>query len=234
MPRKWQPTNDPDLIRLYQSGLTEVDLAAHFGVCRLTVSKRLTANGIPKRSWSDTQRINASRHSPEERKQQAEAAHAAVRGKKRSFDELCLRARTRQSQGRMSPAEILLADWLWKRGIDCIPQEAIGPYNADLGAAPVSVEVNVGNFHATGRHRDRCATRSRYILDQGWNLVIVWISERRHPLTPKVADYLAAFIEEARSDPTLRGQYRVVWGDGEEVPHEGLKIDDLARVPPRR
>lgn len=124
-------------------------------------------------------------------------------------------------------------------GVETTLQKAIGPYNADLAAYPVAVEIFGGNWHARGRHAARFPDRVRYFLDQGWNLVIVWVLDRRRwqsaiPLTPAAADYIASFVQLTRRDPSTRGQYRVIWGDGKEAATDGLDLNELALVPSRR
>ena len=123
---------------------------------------------------------------------------------------------------------------LIERGLDVIPQKAIGPYNVDLASGTVAVEVFGGGWHGYGRHRRRAPERLRYILDEGWNLMVIWIiARRRAPLHAAAADYVASFVELASGDPSIRGQHRVVWGDGQEVASVGFNIDDLSAIPPR-
>jgi len=224
----------------YLSGVSEKALADRYGVSRNVIAARLRAAGVSRRTlWEAEQLVHAKR-TPEQYRRYVQAAHAAVRGSTRSFEELCMRACTRErKQLHASPQELRLQALLAAQGVRMISQKAIGPYNADLGAFPVAVEVFGGNWHAYGRHATRFADRTRYILDQGWNLVIVWTNNRKRrdeaiPISAVAADYIAAFFQESSSDPTIRSQYRVIWGDGQPVPTSGLDLDDIALVPSRR
>jgi hypothetical protein len=134
--------------------------------------------------------------------------------------------------------EQLVQQMLAIRGVETVPQKAIGPYNADLGAEPVAVECFSGEWHRYGRHIDRFPERSIYLLDQGWNLAIIWIENGRRnhagvPLTGRAIDYLVTFIEQSRRDPTFRREYRVIWGDGKILSVSDADLDNFSVIPTR-
>lgn len=240
MPPKWTPPDPEDLIQRYLAGESANALAKRYGVSRGAVEHFLDRAGIPRRGPAEANRLLAAQRTPEERKRYAEAANAACRGKPQSFEHRCKIALAKErSQAHVSPDELLLQEWLRQRGIEATLQKAIGPYNADLAAYPVAVEIFGGNWHAYGRHATRFPERARYFLNQSWNLVIVWVMDRRRwqgaiPLTPAAADYIASFVDQTRRDPSIRGQYRVIWGDGKEAAIDGLELHELALVPSRR
>lgn len=224
-----------EIIERYVSGETEQSLARAYGVDRGTISKRLKDAGIQRRTMSQAGTIKNANLTPEQRSQYANAAHEAVRGRKHSLDEKIQRAQTRQSkQLGVSDTEKLLREWIKQRGIDIIPQMAVGPYNVDIGTDTVAVEIFGGSWHGTGIHRERAPERCRYLLDRGFNLIIIWTDARKWPLSEASADYVASFIQLTCSDPSIRGQYRVIWGDGKEVPLSRLNIDNLSVIPSRR
>ena len=105
---------------------------------------------------------------------------------------------------------------LSERGLDVTPQRAIGPYNLDIAVnAPlIAVEIYGGKWHSTGTHRIRHFERCKYLLDLGWNVVIVWVDGLRYPLDIGADNYIVAFVEQLRRAPTVRGQYRVILGNG--------------------
>ena len=74
-----------------------------------------------------------------------------------------------------------------------------------------------GGWHAYGMP-EADPDRLRYILDQGWTLVIVWASAKQQPIGPGACDYIAALAQQASRDPSWSGQYRVIWGDGRTRP----------------
>lgn len=222
------------IVPRYLAGEPSTKLSEEFGIARSVIRRIVKDGGHHWRTPSENARMRAARMSPEERKANARAAHDAARGREHSFEEKCKRAQTvERKQLHTSPAEILLRDWLIERGIESIPQKAIGPYNADLGAAPVAVEIFGGSWHNAGSHAARTPDRARYILDQGWNLIIVWNDIRLAAFTPDLANYIVAFHERSRRDPSFRGEYRVVWSDGKEASPLSPDLDDIALKPSR-
>jgi len=220
----------------YINGASENEVAKMHGTSRATVKTILQRNGIPRRSNADANRLMMAGRTPEENARNSEAAHDAIRGTAKSWEQRCEYARRRHGTVPANATELLYAAWLRLRGLKVVHQHAIGPYNCDLTipAVGVAVEIFGGNWHGHGKHAATFAERAQYILDQGWLLVVVWVDQREKRLSEPSADYLATLIEQARRDPSLRGQYRVVWGDGQVVPTEGRQLDEFARVPARR
>ena len=227
---------DAEIARRYIAGESENALAREFGVARTVITCRLRMAGVERRGSTEANRMMMAKRTPEENARNVAAAHVATANREQTLEEKIRRAKTRQErQTHTSPNELRFAKMLGERGIsDCIPQLAIGPYNTDIGAAPVAVEIFGGGWHAYGDHARLAETRIRYILDQGWNLVIIWIDERRRRFPVKAADYVAAFIEQARRDPTMRGQYRVIGSDGKAFTARELKINQLTFRPTSR
>lgn len=233
-----------EIIATYSAGTSENRLATEYGVTRHRIAQILTENGIPRRGVTNANRLMMTDRSPQENRRNTQAAHDAVRGVKWTADRIAaakgrqpsreaqeLGARTRHGRIPSHAGELLYAAWLRLRGYDVIHQHAVGPYNCDLTVGTVAVEIFGGHWHGYGYHARVFAERSRYILDQGWNMVFVWVNEPNGLLSEASADYIAAFIEETRSDPSIRGQYRVVWGDGKEVPTAGRNLDEFAVRP---
>lgn len=225
----------------YMAGQSEKALSDAHGVSRTVIRRILTERNIPIRDSLAANRLMASARTPEQRRQYASGAHAAARGKRHSWERRCAIARTREAHPtNVSPAETLLALWLRDRGVETIAQKAIGPYNADLTVGSVAVEVLGGGFHNSGSHAARAADRTRYLLNDGWNLIFVCVAPKvgpwgkSHPLTEGAADYIVTFVELASSNPAMRGEYRVIWGTSEEVPpsspyfHKGAGIPALS------
>lgn len=219
---------------LYVRGVSENELARTYGVTRQVIGAILRREGIPRRSVAEANQLMVAKRSPEENLRNVQAAHAAVRGSRHTFEQRCARAQALHGAVPTNAYELLYAAWLRLRGVEVVHQYAIGPYNCDLAADPVAVEIFGGHWHGVGRHAETFLERSRYILDQGWALVVVWVNQRAQGLTEASADYLVAFIEETRRDPSLRGEYRVIWSDGEDVTGSRGDLADFASVPPRR
>lgn len=228
------PLPDGDICAAYNAGMSEAELARTHGVSRDVIRRVLERNEVKRRTVAEALQLVQDARTPEEKARNAEAAHAAVRGRHWTFAQKCTHANSRHGKRTAVAAELLYDAWLRLRGIHTIPQFAIGPYNCDLAAEPVAVEIFGGNWHGSGKHAATFAERAHYILNEGWCLAIVWVDQSRQRLSEASADYLAALIEQARRDPSLRGQYRVIWGDGQVVSTAGRELDDFARVPPRR
>lgn len=230
------PTDD--LVERYGEGESVNALAKSFGVSRRTIEYRLKAAGVTIRGTADANRLMMASRSPEENRRSIAAAHVAVRGSKRTPESLVQAAATREASeawvaAHTSPEERQVARWVEQRGLTVVPQKAIGPYNVDFTAGPVAVEVFGGGWHQYGAARRRTAHRLGYILDEGWHLMIVWAINARWPVNTLAADQIVAFAQSARRDPSGRGQYRVIWGDGQPATPVGDDLDDLAVKPSR-
>lgn len=220
------------IVEEYLAGKSEYALANELGVSRNVIRTRLLEADIEPRSHSEAGLVRAAQMTPAERMAQAAAAHEAATGRPKTFEEQCLAALTRQhNRVGISRNERRLAKMLSRRNIIVVPQEAIGPYNCDLGAYPIAVEVYGGNWHWHGHHLERVPERFRYILNAGWHILVV-ADTQSFPLTEDTADYVAAYIQAARSDPTLRREYRVVWGAGEFTTSGSLDDDEISIEPP--
>jgi hypothetical protein len=225
-----KPADDRHLIRKYLGGQSVKSLASDLGVSRGTVERILSRHGITRRGLTEANQMMMTGRSPEENSRNAEAAHAAVRGRRQTAEHRAKIARSRHGKPSGSALEMLYAAWLADLGP--VHQFAVGPYNCDLMIEPVAVEVFGGHWHGGGKHAARAARRSQHILDQGYNLVIIWVTGRSGGARVESADYVRAFVQESRRDPSLRGQYRVIWGYGEPVPGSGDDLSELTRVPP--
>lgn len=209
----------------YVVGLSENAVAKKYGLARTVVRRRLTEARVEIRNQSEAETLKWSQMSSAERRGQVASAHAATRGRRARLSELVRRAKTNEKRGRSTLVEVQLAELLEKRGIHTVAQIAIGPYNCDLGAAPVAVEVFGGNWHWSGKHLRRTPRRIRYLLDSGWHVLIVNITRNTFPLTETTADHVASYIQQARRNPTATRKYRVIRSTGELVT-EGSSEDE--------
>lgn len=220
----------------YQAGESEKHLAESYQVSRNVIRLRLEAAGVPIRGRAEANKAMMGELSEAEKAQRISAAHAAIRGRAANPDRLAKAAKTREGlMLNVSEAEMQMVRWLRRRGCTGVAtQTAVGQYNIDITTGSVAVEIFGGGWHAYGSHRKRAAKRLGKILDEGWNLMIVWVDRNRYPLSVEAADKVAAFVELTRRDPSIRGQYRVIWGDGEEAAVDGFDLDDLSVKPARR
>lgn len=219
------------VVGLYVSGESEKAVAEAFGVERGTVRRILEDSGTHVRSASEAERLKWQRMTPEQKAWQTRHAHVGGRGKTLSWETKCAQALGKQLKcPNQSPTERQLWQWLYDLGLEAIPQQAIGAYNADLGAFPIAVEVYGGNFHAYGRHAARFTQRCRYFADQGWALVVIWCYGGNGALSVEAAKYVIAFLDEVKRDPTLIGKYRMIGGGGQLFAAGSLYANNLTSV----
>lgn len=225
------PLQMEEIIRLYLSGKSTIELGTLYGVSRDLIRKRLIEANVPIRGVADADRLQHAKRTPEENRCFTEAAHNATRGRKRPVEERCKQAITREKRiSNASQREIELAQQLTSRGIGLVPQMAVGPYNCDLAASPVAVEVWCGNWHFSKPHMARTPERFHYFMDRGWSFLVVRYERGERELTDIGANYIASYIQQARSNPTARREYRVIWCTGEFISAGSLDDDDLTIV----
>lgn len=224
------PLDEARILRLYAAGQSEKAIADRLGITRSPIRRILLAAGIQPRGRSEAELLKWSQMSGRKRTRQTRAAHEAARGSTRTFEQRCRSALGKQAAGLISIYERHLGILLRDRGIEFVPQQAIGPYNCDLGAHPVAVEIFGGNWHWSGRHMERTPERFRYIMNAGWSILVLWVNTE-YPLTPEAADYMATFIQAARRNPTARREYRVVRGAGELVACGSIDDDEISIEP---
>lgn len=194
------------------------------------VRQWLRAAGL-SRTPSDAHRLRNERLSPEVRQANSAAAHDAVRGSHRTFEDLCRRAQgVELRQSNVSPLDRQLLEWV-PSGQIC---KAVGPYNVDVAVGSIAVEIFGGGWHGGGRAAERWPERVRYLLDEGWSVVVIWVDPVRYPLHIKAADYVVALDEVARGAPALGSQYRVIRGAGEEVVLGCFQDDHFPVKAPRK
>lgn len=219
-------------VEMYSNGIGLGGISQEFGCCRTAIRKRLEKVGVHIRNASEQQQARMDNASPETKNALLKKAHIAARGRVRSAEELAKGARAREhNKSTQSQAELRLIKMLAERGFPCCPQKQVGPYNCDIAIAPVAVEVLGGQWHWYGEHRARAQKRTYYFLNHGWHVLYIPVS-KSSPLTDAVADYIANFINFARSNPAIEREYRVVWRAGEIVTRGCLNEDNFSFDPP--
>lgn len=210
-----------EVISRYQSGESEYAIANSLGITRAPLRKYLVDAGVEIRSHSKAGLLRASKMTEGERLKQASAAHAAVRGKPRSKSSNIIGARTRQRATSCdSEIENRFMNMIVPFGHIPVRQKAISVYNLDFAFEEFSVAVELfgGGWHATGKHARVHFERSKYLLDQGWDLICIWTCNAKWPLTIGSAKYVDSFLNEVRCLPSGRRQYRMIRGTGEPSP----------------
>jgi very-short-patch-repair endonuclease len=232
VPRQCNPIDLDDLRERYLSGESPQALAARYGVSRKTITNRLLQLGVPLRGHREGQLNSWINLDPEARRARLVTTHSATRGRTVSLDKRLRDAAGREATGSAaSELEHLIATELHTRGVQFGQQTAVGPYNCDFTSGTVAVEVFGGGWHWSGDHALRHRERSRYLLDQGWHLLVLLVDHRR-PLTPGGYDKIIAFLQFAQSDPAAPRQYWVIGGTGQVVTGIRPDLDPITRVRP--
>lgn len=215
------------LVREYLAGASELALSKALGVNRRAIRRCLIERGITPRTQSEAERIKWRLMPADKRRAQVTAAHAAVRGTRKSIESKIAHAKTVEAkQLHISPLERAFGWLLEDRGIVVTHQRAIGPYNCDLAAEPVAVEIFGGNWHFSGRHLARTPERFRYLMKAGWHVLAVVVSEDTPP--QPLADYIARYIKRARRNPAARREYRVIRRGGQTLAAGGVDDDNVS------
>ena len=222
-----------EIVRRYQAGESVKALSESLDASRPAIQRRLIKAGIPIRGASEATRLVAATMTPDQRRAQAAAAQAALRGRPAPLSQLHAQALARQRNGPIrgkSPGEDRLAVMLDSHGVNYVRELAIGKYNVDFAftAAAVAVEVLGGNWHSTKRTH---ATRTPHILNAGWTIIFVW-DIKVCPLGPGAGKYLVNFIQFARRNSATRREYRVIRGDGQLLAVGNADDDDFSLIPP--
>lgn len=237
MPRHPLPPDVDDLIRDYLAGQSEKALAYQRGVSRSVVRRWLKARGVQPRGRSDAEKVKWSAMGPEARRQQVAAAHDAVRGSKRSEAQLSKSARTlymrRHVRGRAGSDAGNLRDALLLLGVATDQEYPWGRYNLDLAVPELRVAIEVVSHYPNARYVPTLRERTKQLLGSGWFVVFVDLARgpsRSATRLPDVAQTVVSWVQRARSDESLNGQYLVIGRQGE--PTSGFKryLAHLPRV----
>lgn len=216
-----------DLIKRYLAGESENAIAKSLGVDRSAIKPRLIKAGVKRRGRSEAELLKWSKLSIDARRRQTASANRAARGRVRGFPELRKQAHARQMGGAQSTYELQLINLLLDLGVDVVPQQAIGPYNCDLGIYPVAVEVFGGGWHFSGRHLARTPKRIRYLMDRGWSILMIVVDPRRNQIiTGITASDVHSYVKLMRGQPPPSPEYRVVRSTGETMTKGSFDDDE--------
>ena len=220
----------------YVTGTSEKALAEQHGVSRQVIRRHLVEAGITIRTKSAAEQVKWSKMTTAQRTLQVVAAHDATRGVARGprpaphAHALAKAKEIGLSHVHPTETEIYTA----MLGVSPIQQLAIGPYNADVAAQPVAVEVCGSTWKVAADYRARLLKRTRHILDAGWHVVFVTFT-RATPFMPSViGNELIAYVQLARDAPSMTREYRVIRGNGEWRQSGHVEDIDAALVPALR
>lgn len=223
------PVNE--IIEIYESGESIKKIAKKFNTSRTVVKHRLKEAGVALRTRSEQEKIKWDRMTPEQRESQVAAAHKATKGRTVPYEAKVKRAKTVQRKMlNVSDYEYQVAKMLRKSGMNPIHQKPIGIYNCDLVIGSVAVEIFGGHFHWYGSHLARTEKRFRYIMDCGYDILVIHVTER-YPIHPNITNYVANMLDFSSRNPSRTRKYRVVQGACELVAEGSADDNHISIIP---
>lgn len=196
------------LAKLYNSGVSELQLAKRFGVDRGSIRPRLLRAGVTIRGCGEALRLRMSKLSKKQRAAITKAANEKSRGSKTSEQVMIARAKTHEkSLGYIGKGESEIFNWLTERGHKCTKQKAVNRYNIDMVVGRVAVEIVISTNNPLNLPHNR--RKIEYLTKNGWAVIFIRVRDFRHIIEAH-ADYVSAFINSVRRNPSLLGEYRVI------------------------
>lgn len=210
---------DQDIVAKYALGMSELELSKEYGVARGTIRRVLTEGCVDIRDQSAASYVSAERLSPEFRKKRAEAAHAAIRGKKVSHDALIRRAVVGAGiECRIGVGENEFAQLLQSAGIDFDRQTVSDKYNIDFTISGIAVELKSGRSAFGGHEIEKASGRIEKLTECGYRVMYVCL--RDADALVAAFDQIVTEIDVLRGLPSFDGKYRVI----------GCRLQDYAIV----
>lgn len=235
IPDRRRITIDTDeVISLFQSDMSVKAISKKLGCDTGFVRRTLTKHGIATRTRSEAMFLRMSKTTEEERIRLTTNAHNAVRGSKRSFEDLCKRSKgVERTLPNVSRTEVILKNWIEERGFSITQQKSVGIYNIDIAfnKFPIAVEVYAAGWHASGSRIASHEERTKYLLDSGYTVIIVAVDARRHPLEIGAVEYIIAIIQQMSSSKSPISKYHVIWGNGDTCTRFKIDFENTAIIP---
>ena len=226
------------IMSLYASGSSSAAIATQYSCSIFTILGILRKHGIAIRDGSSARTLAASQQTPEQRQARARAAHMACTGRHRTPEELMHLALCKERRGTFdSPDEQRLYELLVSIGLVMRPQVASGPFNIDLAAYPIAVEICGSGRFVAGEMRTRYLRKFRHLLNEQWLVVVVWATwdgQTHCPIDIDAAHHIAALMQESRLNPPIGREYRMIGSHGELLAVGSRDTDQLPFVVPSR
>lgn len=168
---------DKQIIYYYQRGVASYLVAKKFGVSNSYVRKLLEKNSIKLRGHNITNKMSASKRTPEQNRAITAKATEANTGSVHTERHRMKLALSRQRNPTIDPTyEKPLIDYFAKRGVDVIAQKAFRKYNVDLyiPSKNVVVEIFGGGFHNKKDAVELFHNKQKYLSSNKVPLIIIW------------------------------------------------------------
>ena len=174
--------SDNDIVRLYQSGMSENRIAKHFGVARCSIRLRLLRSGTHIRGQSEAEVLKWQQMSPEQRINQVKAFHDKIRGTSKTYVLLCKRALGVQAHFKPSKLESIFLQVFKDAKIEVVPWFAVGKFNIDfaLPKSKIAIEINGGNFHDSPKKIKQDFAKVTFLNSLGWFVLYFYAEDLFH------------------------------------------------------
>lgn len=159
----------------YNTGVSENSIANLYGVSRNVIRRILLKHNMKARNQSESEKLKWSKMTDKQRESQVIKAHAAVRGRIRSDEELNKMAMSREqnyAEWLVGIGEPELKQWFQDQDISINYQKACLSYNLDFLVNNVDLEItgHIGRNKPTNLF---IFERSRRIYEQGYKTLYV-------------------------------------------------------------
>lgn len=220
---------DFEIIRLYNLGMSEKQVAIHFNVSRNVIRHRLLKHGVYIRNQSESEALKWSQMTDEQRAKQVKSANDKMRTlPKKFFKELSRKqAITKQkTRSKVGAFEELFIDELKRRGFEPIPQKAVDVYNIDIAVGDTAIEIHFSPVHPHNHIMYR--KRIMKLLELNWNVIYIKIT--KDVFIDVATDDICRFIDTTQSNKSSICQYRVIRGTGEFIASGRLDGNELSII----
>lgn len=223
----WFDVNIKKIVREYLCGKSLKKISTEIGISRPAIIDKFKSIDVAIRGRSAAEIIKwqtlKKNRSLIER--QCSAAWDSVRNKKRSYAELCKRAKAHEEKlDRIFTFENDIAKILQNDGVNIIQQKAVGAYNVDIAIKerPVAIEIVCCCPSIFKKTKQR--ERLKYFLNKNWFVIFVFCCgykiNFRH-----VRKHLLSLLQESSVDNSFIGKYGVVWGNGKMPTGSGYDLN---------
>jgi very-short-patch-repair endonuclease len=198
---------DRQIIYYYQRGVASYVIAKKFGVSNTYVRTLLNKSGIKLRGHNTTNKMSASRRTPEENKAITQKAAEANLGSVHTPIHRAKLALARERKPAIDEVyERPLVNLCIKLGIKVVPQKAFDRFNVDLYLPKENVVIEIfgGGFHNKKDAVELFNNKINYLASKKIPVLIVWADKLTYnpEIVLKIAQKCKKKLEIINGDGT--------------------------------
>lgn len=172
------------IVYYYQRGIASYLIAKKIGKSNNYVRGVLKKHGVLLRGRLTTNRMSASKRTPEQNKEITKAAAEANIGSIHSNAHRIKLAKSREKSPAIDPVyEKPLVSECKKRGVFVVPQKAFGKFNVDLYLPKenIIIEIFGGGYHNKKEAVKMFNNKMRYLSRLDVRVAVVWANKGWNP-----------------------------------------------------